>query len=279
MIETITDWLLGDGLKITIIIAVAVVAYILFKIWGTRIIHTLAKVKITKSDRTDKGSELRLKTLTKVFIRTGVIVILAIVILMILQGIGINITPVLAGAGVMGLAIGFGAQSLIKDFLNGFFILLEDQFVDGDVVEIEGKKGTVEDFSLRRTILRDYRGNVHVIPNSQVKMVTNFTHGWSNALIKITVTYKENADRVIELLQKIGAEFTQDEEFKEVLIGPVKVLGINDFTNAGVNISLTVKTLPSRQWKVKRELLRRIKNVFDQEGVELSHWRKMPTLD
>ena len=136
MIETITDWLLGDGLKITIIIAVAVVAYILFKIWGTRIIHTLAKVKITKSDRTDKGSELRLKTLTKVFIRTGVIVILAIVILMILQGIGINITPVLAGAGVMGLAIGFGAQSLIKDFLNGFFILLEDQFVDGDVVEI-----------------------------------------------------------------------------------------------------------------------------------------------
>ncbi|MFH2104875.1 MAG: mechanosensitive ion channel family protein [Parcubacteria group bacterium] len=274
MTTNIQDWLIADGYKIIVIVGLAILSYVLFRLWGNRIIQTLSKVKITRGDRTEQESKLRLKTLSKVVARAGAVVILALVVLMILQSFGIDITPVLAGAGVVGIAVGFGAQSLIKDILNGFFILLEDQFVEGDYVNIKGKEGTVEDFSLRRTILRDFKGDNHVIPNSQITAVTNFTHGWSRVVVVIPVTYEEDTEQVFALLEKIGKEFTQDEKYKSKLMGSIEVLGVDDFTDVSVNVSVAIKTVPSEQWKVRRELLKRIKLAFDKEGIEISHRRR-----
>lgn len=274
MIINIQDWLAIDGYKIIVILGLAILSYILFRLWGNRIIRALSKVKITRGDRTEAESKLRLKTLSKVVARTGALVIIAVVALMILQSFGIDITPVLAGAGVAGIAVGFGAQSLIKDILNGFFILLEDQFVEGDFVSIKGKEGTVEDFSLRRTILRDFKGDTHVIPNSQIKTVTNYTHGWSRVVTIIPVTYEENTEKIFALLEKIGKEFIQDEKYKNKLMGPIEVLGVDDFTDVSLNISVAIKTAPSKQWEVRRELLKRIKLAFDKEGIEISHRRR-----
>jgi len=234
----------------------------------------LSKVKITRGDRTEEESKLRLRTLSKVVARAGAVVILAVVVLMILQSFGIDITPVLAGAGVAGIAIGFGAQSLIKDILNGFFILLEDQFVEGDFVSIKGKEGTVEDFSLRRTILRDFKGDTHIIPNSQIKTATNYTHGWSRVVVIIPVTYEEDTEKIFALLEKIGKEFTQDKKHKNKLMGSIEVLGVDAFTDVSVNISVAIKTVPSQQWEVRRELLKRIKLAFDKEGIVIAHRRR-----
>lgn len=270
------DWLAVDGYKVVTILVLAILSYILFRVWGNRIIRALSKVKITRGDRTEEESKHRLKTLSKVVTRTGALVILAVVILMILQSFGIDITPVLAGAGVAGIAIGFGAQSLIKDILNGFFVLLEDQFVEGDFVSIKGREGTVEDFSLRRTILRDFKGDTHIFPNSQIKAVTNYTHGWSRVVTIVPVTYEEDTEKIFALLEKVGQEFLQDEKWKNKLMGPIEVLGVDDFTDVSLNISVAIKTVPSEQWEVRRELLKRIKLTFDKEGIEIAH-RRRPT--
>ncbi|MBU1178420.1 mechanosensitive ion channel family protein [Patescibacteria group bacterium] len=273
----IQDWLIADGYKIIVIVGLAILSYVLFRLWGNRIIQTLSKVKITRGDRTEQESKLRLKTLSKVVARAGAVVILALVVLMVLQSFGIDITPVLAGAGVVGIAVGFGAQSLIKDILNGFFILLEDQFVEGDFVLIKGMEGTVEDFSLRRTILRDFKGDTHIIPNSQIKTATNYTHGWSRVVATIPVTYEEDTEKIFTLLEKIGGELAKDEKFKNKLMGSIEVLGVDDFTDVSLNISVAIKTVPSEQWEVKRELLKRIKLAFDEEGIEISHRRRAVT--
>jgi small conductance mechanosensitive channel len=271
--EFIKNWFSVSGYKPALIVGLSILAYIFLRIAGRRIVKALAKVKIIKSDRTANENELRIKTLSKVIINTGGIVIFIIAVLTLLQNFGINIAPILAGAGVAGIAIGFGAQSLIKDILNGFFILLEGQFVEGDFVKIKDKVGVVEDFNLRRTILRDFKGDIHVIPNSQITISTNLTYGWARVLIDVMVPYEESMKAVLSLLRKIGEEFSKDEKFKGDILKPVEILGIEEFTDLGIVIKISVKTVPAKQWDVRRELLKRIKLAFDKEGIEISHRR------
>lgn len=188
---------------------------------------------------------------------------------MILRELGLDITPLLAGAGVLGLAIGFGAQNLIRDFLAGFFILLENQFRTGDVIKIKEHAGLVEDFNLRRTVLRDLEGAVHIIPNGEITTVTNLSYGWSRVVLDIGVAYKENLDNVFEALKKAAEELKKESVVKQFITEEVQILGVEKFEDSGVTVRLIVKTLPLKQWDVAREFRKKIKEVFDEEKIEI----------
>jgi small conductance mechanosensitive channel len=180
-----------------------------------------------------------------------------------------DITPLLTGAGIAGLALGFGAQSLVKDFLSGFFILIENQFRVGDVIKIGEFSGVVERISLRTVVLRDLEGNVHVIPNGEVKAVTNMSYEWSRAVVDIAVSYREDIDRVMNVLNEVGKTMIDDELFKKIIWEKPFVTGINDLSDGQVKLQMLVKTAPLMQWEVGRELRKRIKSAFDREGIEI----------
>jgi len=188
---------------------------------------------------------------------------------MVLGAVGVELAPLLAGAGVVGLAVSFGAQSLVKDVISGLFMLFENQFGVGDVIRIEGVSGTVEKMTLRVVVLRDVHGTVHIVPNGQITKVSNLTRSWARVVLDVGVAYKEDTDRVMAVLRDIGQQLYADESWKPLLVEPVEVPGIEMFADSAVNIRVMVKTLPLKQWDVARELRRRIKLRFDQEGIEI----------
>jgi small conductance mechanosensitive channel len=190
-------------------------------------------------------------------------------LVMILDEIGIPITPVIGGAAVVGLAVAFGAQSLIKDYFTGFMVLLEQQYLINDVVKVGDITGQVERISLRMTVLRDIEGRVHFIPHGQINTVTNLTHGWSRAVFEIGVAYRENVDRIIGVLKALASELRQDENFRLLILDEPVMLGVDSFAESAVVIKFYIQTRPLQQWVVKRELLRRIKNEFDRMGIEI----------
>jgi small conductance mechanosensitive channel len=189
--------------------------------------------------------------------------------LTLLDEIGLPVGPLMGGAAVVGLAIAFGAQNLIKDFFTGFMILLEQQYMVNDVVKIGNIAGQVERISLRMTTLRDLEGRVHFMPHGNITAVTNMTHGWSRAVFDIDVAYKEDVDRVIEVLLDLGQQLRRDPEYGPLILDDPTMLGVDAFGDSAVTIKFYLKTRPLRQWPVKRELLRRIKNRFDELGIEI----------
>jgi small-conductance mechanosensitive channel len=198
----------------------------------------------------------------------GTTLVVIVAAMMAFREIGLDITPLIAGAGVAGLAIGFGAQGLIKDVLAGFFILLEDQFHVGDVIQAAGVSGQVEQMTLRLTIVRDLQGTVHFIPNGEIKVASNLTKEWSRAVLEIGVGYEEDVDRVIAVLTEVGRSLADDEGFGKMLLEAPQVLGVEGLTDSQVTIRILAKTLPLKQWEVAREFRRRIKARFDREGIQ-----------
>ncbi len=194
---------------------------------------------------------------------------IGITAIIVLDSLGVNIAPVLAGAGILGLAIGFGAQSLVKDIITGVFMLIEDNIAVGDIVRVKDIGGMVEGFTLRSARLRDYDGNVHVIPNSAIDVVTNFTKEYSRAVFDIGVAYRENVDEVIEVIRQVGEEMQADPEWGAQILEPVEIAGLERFDNSAVTIRGRFKTQPIKQWGVRREFYRRIKNTFDERGIEI----------
>jgi len=188
---------------------------------------------------------------------------------MLLSELGINITPLLAGAGVLGVAIGFGAQNLIRDFLSGLFIFLEDQFNQGDVVEIAGRSGVVEEINLRRTVLRDLDGILHIIPNGEITISSNYTRDWARVKLDVPVAYGEDLDRVIAVINRVGKELAADKEFGPKIKTPPQVLRVQNFGDSGIDIRILGDVKPMEQWTVTGELRKRIKKTFDQEGIEI----------
>jgi len=186
----------------------------------------------------------------------------------ILPVLGINMGPLLASAGIAGLAIGFGAQTLVKDVINGFFILLENQFDVGDVVRLGGVTGTVELLTLRRTMLRDADGTLHTIPNSEIRLVSNLTRDWTQTAIHVAVSYDENSERVISLLKEIGTELRNDPVYGEALVADPEVPGIERVAGGEVEYLMLVKTKPGQQYGVVRELRRRIKECFQKNNIQ-----------
>jgi moderate conductance mechanosensitive channel len=181
----------------------------------------------------------------------------------------IDIRPILAGAGILGLAISFGAQSLVKDIISGFFILVEDQFVVGDVIEAAGRTGTVERVTLRVVTLRDLRGVVHMIPNGQLTAVSNLTRSWSRAVVDIGVAYEASVDRALEVFREEADTLWEDPAWKPKLLGAPEVVGVDELGESGVILRTLVRTHPGKQWECAREFRRRIKNRLDMEGIEI----------
>ncbi|MCH6566869.1 MAG: mechanosensitive ion channel family protein [Nitrospinae bacterium] len=226
-------------------------------------------VKARHKDEAKGEAEKRAKTLTQIVWHIARVTIGVVAIIMVLGQLGLQIGPILAGLGMVGLAVGFGAQNMVKDVINGFFLLMENHYRVGDVVRMAGVAGLVEAVNLRVTILRDLQGRVHVIPNGHFEVLTNFTKDWSRALLDIGVAYKEDVDEVMAVLEEVGEELRQDKDFKELIMEPLNILGVEDFGESEVTIRMFFKTQPLKQWDVSREFRRRVKKAFDEKGIEI----------
>ncbi|WP_341743681.1 mechanosensitive ion channel family protein [Azonexus hydrophilus] len=211
----------------------------------------------------------RVRTLSRV-LRYALTVILSVVTgLLMLGELGISVAPLLGAAGVAGIAIGFGAQSLVKDYFTGFFLLLENQIRIGDVIEAGGKTGAVEELTLRYLRLRDYGGNVHFVPNGQITVVTNMCQGFAHAVIDLGVGYGENVDRVIAVMQDIGDELSNDPAYASKILAPLEIAGVDQWAASSIVIRGRFRVAPGEQWGVRREYLRRAKLAFDRLGIEI----------
>ncbi|HEY5178133.1 MAG TPA: mechanosensitive ion channel family protein [Terriglobales bacterium] len=248
------------------IVGVLIIAFIL-----TRLLKIASRHLAELSNRHGLPSALRaqqLRTLSSVIYSVGVFVIMFLAALQILPLLGINMGPLLASAGIAGLAIGFGAQTLVRDFINGFFILVENQYDIGDTIKLATVQGTVEDMTLRRTVLRDDNGSVHTVPNGEIRIVTNLTRDWTQLPMHISVAYGADSDQVIKLLKEVGEEVANDPHFAEMIVAKPEVPGIERVSGSEVDYLLLVKTRPGSQYAVSRELRRRIKACFEKNHIE-----------
>jgi moderate conductance mechanosensitive channel len=231
---------------------------------------TARKIEKSVDDGDDSITTLREKrgrTISQLLRSVGRVVIVSIAVLLTFN-VFINIAPILAGAGILGLAVSFGAQSLVRDIISGFFILLENQFAVGDVIEAAGKSGVVEKMTMRVVVLRDLEGTMHVIPNGEMKVISNKTRGWARAVVDISVPYTEDVDRALAVVRDEAAQFSTDRTWGLQLDGPVEVLGVESMTDNAVMIRTLLKTQPGSQWNVGREFRRRLINRFAKESIE-----------
>lgn len=264
-LATVQAWLpeMKTALRIVLVL---VVAWILKGVL-LRLIQRLRGVFVARAAGPE---DIRwIETLVRVMRYTLSIGIFLAVLMMILNELGISIAPILGAAGVVGVAVGFGAQSLIKDYFNGFFLLFENQVRVGDVVEVAGKSGLVEEVSLRRTRLRGYDGNVHYIANGLITTVTNMSTGFAFALMDIGIAYRENIDRALGVLREVGRELRADPEHAKRILDDLEVAGVENLADSAVMLRCRMKVLPLEQWTVRREFLKRVKTRFDREGVEI----------
>ncbi len=265
-IRNMLQWLVDHGPS-----AVAIAAAIGICLWLSRMFEKqLLRLMASRGRRgTREERENRAKTVLGVFRGVANMLVVGGGTVMLLDEIGVPIGPLLGGAAVVGLAVAFGAQSLIKDYFTGFMVLLEQQYLINDVIKIGDISGQVERITLRTTVLRDLEGRVHFIPHGQIATVTNFTHGWSRAVFDIGVAYKEDIDRVIEVLVELGKKMRAAPEFRDVILEDLTMLGVESLGDSSVVIKFFIKTRPLKQWTVKREMLRLIKNKFDELGIEI----------
>ena len=251
--EDTMNFLRHDAPKIVFVL---LAAYIL-----TRFLRAIARksadLHVRKLPPGFRGQQVR--TVAAVVTSVGVFVIFFVAALEVLSLLGLNLGPMLASAGIAGLAIGFGAQTLVKDFINGFFILLENQYDIGDMVRIAGVKGTVERMSLRQTILRDEDGTLHIVPNSNIQIVSNTTRDWSQFALRVTVAYSEPSDKVVKLLKEVAEEVRHEEEYAEDIVSDIQIPGIDRVGPGEAEYLMLIKTRPNKQYGVSRELRRRIK--------------------
>jgi len=210
----------------------------------------------------------RADTLTNVASRTAMVAIWAVASVMALSEIGFNVGPLLAGAGVAGIAVGFGAQNLVRDFFAGFFLLTENQIRVGDVAVVNGQGGLVEQINLRTTILRDVAGDVHVFPNGAITQLTNKTREFSFYVFDVGVAYKEDIERVMRVMESVAAELKQDAEVGKLMLEPIQVFGLDKFADSAIVIKARIKTTPNQQWTVGRAFNLRLKKRFDAENIE-----------
>ncbi len=270
-LKAIATWLTTSGIKIIGILVVLIALSQMSK-W---IVRWMERFVPEKDPLQASEAKKRAQTLGNILRHALLIFLSFIAILMILGELGIELGPLLATAGIGALAIGFGAQSLVKDVISGFFIILENQYRIGDAIEVAGVSGLVESLSLRRTVLRDLEGRVHTIPNGEIKVVSNLSKEWSRSVIDVGISYKEDIDRVIDLLSEIGRELEAEEPYRSAILEPLQILGVERFGESQLVIRVMVKTAPLKQWEVGRELRRRIKNRFDEKGIQIPFPHRM----
>ena len=264
-LKTLTSWLTTSGIKIVGIL----IGLVILSQMSRWIAKWMEKFVYEKDPLQASEAKKRAHTLGNILRHAFLIIITFIAVLMILGELGIQLGPLLATAGIGALAIGFGAQGLVKDVIGGFFIILENQYRIGDVIEVAGVSGLVESVSLRKTVLRDLQGKVHTIPNGEIKVVSNFSKEWSRSVLDLGISYRDDIDQIVDLLIRIGKEMESEEPYKSAILEPLQVLGVEKFDESQMVIRMMVKTAPLKQWDVGRELRRRIKIRFDEKGIQL----------
>ncbi|MBD3240694.1 MAG: mechanosensitive ion channel [Chitinivibrionales bacterium] len=269
IIERSTEWAVETVPSILVIllfavIALRVVGYILKRVCGV----IVARVgKRGKADALEQ--EKRVETLLGILSSSLRITIWAMILMLLLRKLGVDIAPLIAGAGIVGLAIGFGAQELVRDVISGFFMLLEDQIRAGDVAIINGTGGLVQSIGLRTTVLRDLSGVVHVFQNGKISSLSNMTKEWSAMVFDVGVAYKEDTDNVVAVMKEVAEDLRADPEFADHILEPLEVFGVDKFGDSAVVIKARIKTRPIQQWAVGREYRRRLKYAFDERGIEI----------
>jgi moderate conductance mechanosensitive channel len=267
--QNLWHWALTHGPKILMILVGMLALRRLARVLCQRIVKFMTRGGGKRG--TWKDRENRAETLVSVFWNASSLLVLGGGSLMILDQLGIPIVPLMGGAAVLGLAVAFGAQNLIKDYFSGFMVLLEDQYGINDVVRIGNTAGQVEHISLRMTVLRDLEGVVHFVPHGTITTVSNMTHGWSRALFDISVSYNEDLDHAIRVLMELAHELRRDPAYGPLILDDPEMLGVDDLGASAVVIKFFIKTLPQQQWAVKREMLRRIKKRFDEQRIEIPY--------
>lgn len=266
IITDIVNWLLYDFTYILISLVVVIVL-----IWLLNAIsRNLEKVILKRSDALhDKEAQKRVKTLMSIGRGIMRLILWAIFALILLKRIGIEIGPIIASAGIAGIAIGFGAQELIRDFLAGFFVLLDNQIRTDDIVVINGTTGVVEKIELRTIRLRDHSGVVHIFQHGKVNTLSNMTKEWSALVFEIGVAYKEDVDTVIAIMKSVGEDLEKDSRFSGNILEPISILGVEQFANSSIQLKVRIKTQTGEQWQTRREYMRRLKYAFDKKGIEI----------
>lgn len=258
--------LVNGAIQVAIILITAIILVVI----GRWLIPRLIQARIPKI-REEAPDQLaaRSKTLTRVVVQVFSMIVLVVTIIMILSALGVDIAPLLASVGIGSLALGFAAQNIIRDYLNGFFILMEDWYRIGEWVTISGMEGDVEEISLRRTVLREINGTMHLIPNSQIPLASNQTRDWARINLYITVAYKEDISRVYAVINEVCQELKDDPDWGKNLTTTPNAMRVSDLGDHGVDICIRGFTKPGEQWGLTGELRKRIKNRFDQENIEI----------
>ncbi len=266
--EILVDWFYQYGWKVLLILTLFAAIYWLIHHLTPPVVKS--RVRSQMKGKPEVEMEKRADTLIRVIRDTSTVALGILALFVVLDQIGINITAALAGLGVVGIAVGLGAQALIRDIISGFLILLENQYSVGDVIRVGNIAGGVEEITLRRTILRDLDGARTSIPNGEIRTVSNLTQEWSRAHLNISVAYKEDVDRVMAVMRKIWEEMAQDSNWSSFIISTTpSLLRVDEFGDSGIVIKLVGETQPIRQWDVMAEFRRRVKRVFDEEGIEI----------
>ncbi|MBI2852792.1 MAG: mechanosensitive ion channel family protein [Chloroflexi bacterium] len=262
----VTGWIGEHGWRVILIIIIALVAILAM---GGVIPKLMVATVSRRPEELEEEVNKRTQTLSRVLVNAAQVAIIVSAFFMVLSELNINIAPVLAGVGVAGIAIGFGAQSLVKDLVAGLFIIMESQYRVGDVVRIADIAGLVEDINLRRTVLRDLDGIVHIVPNGEIRVASNFTKEWSRVNMNVSVAYGEDLDRVMAVINRVGKELAEDPTWAPLIMTPPRALRVDKLGDSGIEIKILGETKPIRQWDVMGELRLRLKKAFDKEGIEI----------
>ena len=269
LVDKVQEWIILElpfiiGLIVGLLIVLRIAKYAIKRLNKTLLKHAKKNEKVDTSE-----AEKRINTLMGIVWGIVKIIMIAIVAMIILQKFGVNIAPILASAGIIGLAVGFGAQELVRDVISGFFILLENQVRTGDIAIINGTSGLVEDIRLRTITLRDLSGVVHIFQNGKIDSLSNRTKVWSAAVFDIGVAYKEDAQQVMDIMKTTGDQLKLDPDFMDKIIEPIEILGLDQFADSAQVIKARLKTKPSMQWIVTREYNKRLKVAFDNDNIEI----------
>lgn len=261
----------ANSLQILIIIVAAVAAIWFLRVAINRAVRELLerRAEADEADQTSLDLDRRITTLQRLGVRTATIAIGIVAILMILDQFGISVGPAIAGLGVIGLAVGFGAQTLIRDLLAGIFIIVENQYSAGDVVRIAGVTGVVEGFSLRRTTLRDLDGTLHSVPNGEIQVASNMTRGWARVNLDVSVAYETDIDEATRIINGIGEQLAASDEWRDRIIEAPTVMRVNDLGDSGVTLKILGQVRPAEQWAVTGELRKRVLATFAENGIEI----------
>jgi small conductance mechanosensitive channel len=268
--DLIKVWIATTGIQILIIVVLSVIAYWLLLVVSRHLSNRIKNLDDEEGSALDKRTE----TISRLIRSAGLVIILITALLMILDQLGIAIGPILASVGLLSLAIGLGAQTLVKDIIGGIFIVMEDQYHIDEVIEFDGRIGTVEDITLRITKLRDFKGYLHIVPNGDIRLVTNRTRGWSRAVLDVGITYETDLDQALKALEEIGQIAKNDPEVGPLLIEEPQVTGVEELEDWQIRLRLIVKTEPNEHWAVQRYLRRLVREQFPEKGLTIAFPRQ-----